>query len=496
MTQTELLAAIAIGVPIVGGALAWPLRGRATDLVALVAGLVGLAAATVLAMLSLTGAPLTGWFDLVRIDALGGWTVLVVVVVGVIALAASVGFLDRTESTGRLRTRDRGLYWALLLWFLAGFLGAPMTDNLGLLWVSVEATTIVGALLTGFARDRDAIEAAWKSLILGSVGVGFALLGTLLAYASSVSVLGETSGALAWSRLMAIAPDLDPGLVRLAFVFALAGYGTKAGLAPFHTWLPDAYSQAPGPVGAVLGGAKLAVAIYALARFHSVAAGALGPGFSSGLLIAIGLLSLAVALPFVVAQGDIKRLLAYSSVEHAGIAALALGFGGTVALGALTLHLLAHGLVKASLFVAAGRLTDAAGSRRIGRLRGSLERVSPDGRAFVAGAFLLSGLPPSALFVTEVAIILGGVSMGWGWAAGIAALLLAVTVAGFLFHVVRISTGPAVRRSDRTPGPRRRLRTGIALVAPLALVAVLGIWTPPALDQAIADVAAILAVAS
>jgi hydrogenase-4 component F len=494
MTAIELLLAASIAVPVLGGVIAWPLKGRLTDAVALVAGMAGLLAAGVIAILALTGEPVTGWYGLVRVDALGGWTLLVVVVVGIVALAASVGYLDRTDSGGNLRVRDRGLYWALLLWFLAGFCGAPMTDNLGLLWVSLEATTIVGALLIGFVRDREAIEAAWKALILGSVGVGFALLGTLLAYASSVDVLGETSDALAWSRLMAIAPELDPGLMRLAFIFALVGYGTKAGLAPFHTWLPDAYSQAPGPVGAILGGAKLAVAIYALARFQLVAAGALGPEQPAVLLIAIGLLSLVVALPFVVAQGDVKRLLAYSSVEHAGVAALALGFGGQLALAGLALHLLAHGLVKSSLFVSVGRLADSVGSRHVGRLRGSLERVPADGRAFVAGSVLLSGLPPSALFVSEVAIIIGGVTMGWGWAAAVTALLLAATVVGFLFHVVRMSTGGGRARPDRTPQPRRLLRAGLTLVAPLVVVAVLGVWTPTVVNEAIAGVVAVLAV--
>ncbi|MFN8622067.1 MAG: proton-conducting transporter membrane subunit [Chloroflexota bacterium] len=492
MTANELLVGIAIAVPMVGGAVAWPLKGRASDLVALGAGVVGLVATAILAILALTGAPVTGWFDLVRIDALGGWTMLVVAAVGLVALAASPGYLDRTDSAGRLRVRDRGLYWALLLWFMAGLAGAPMTDNLGLMWVAIEMTTIVGALLIGFARDKPAIEAAWKSLNLGSVGVGFALLGTLLAYASSVSVLGETSDALAWSRLVSIAPQLDPGLVRLAFVFVLVGYGTKAGLAPFHTWLPDAYSQAPGPVGAVLGGAKLAVAVYALARFDLVAAGALGPAFPSTLLVVLGLLSLAVALPFVVAQGDVKRLLAYSSVEHVGISVLALGFGGSIALAGLALHLLAHGLVKSSLFVSVGRLTDAVGSRHVGRLRGSLQRVPGDGRSFVAGSVLLSGLPPSALFVSEVAIVVGGFAAGWGWAAGIAALLLSLTVAGFLFHVVRLATGSAGERRDRTPGPRRLLRAGLVLVLPLLIVGVLGLWTPPAVQDAIQGVVAVL----
>jgi hydrogenase-4 component F len=181
----------------------------------------------------------------------------------------------------RLPPRDAGRYYALLLWFSAGLAAVPLLDSLGLVWVGIEATTIVSALLVGFARTPGAIEAAWKYLILGSIGIGFALLGTLLVYASSVGVLGETSDALAWTRLVDIAPSLDPAFVRLAFIFALAGYGTKAGLAPFHTWLPDAHSQAPSPISAMLSGAALAVSLYALARFHLIATGTLGPGFSS-----------------------------------------------------------------------------------------------------------------------------------------------------------------------------------------------------------------------
>jgi hydrogenase-4 component F len=507
MTALELAIVLAVAIPMLGGALAWVLQGRASDAVALACGLAGLVLAAGLAVAALAGQPLTAWGTLVRLDALGGWMLLVIVGVGFVALAASAGWLDHAAADGHLGGRDRGLYWALLLSFLAGLVAVPLTDDLGLLWVAIEATTIVAALLIGFARTPEAIEAAWKSLILGSVGVGFALLGTLLTYASSVGILGETSEALAWSRLMAVAPELDGGLVRLAFVFVLVGYGTKSGLAPFHPWLPDAHSQAPSPVSAVLSGATLAVALYALARFHLVAMGALGGAFSSTLLVAFGLLSLAVAMPFLVAQGDVKRLLAYSSIEHLGLGALALGFGGALALGGLVLHLLAHGLAKASLFVSAGALVEGGGSRRIGRLRGSLDRAPADGRAFLAGAVLLSGLPPSALFVTEVAIVLGGVAAGWGWAAALAALLLALAVAGFLFHAVRIATGrghrggeapvatppaAAADRRARSSAGRARAAGAVAVGLPLAAVLILGLWTPPPVSDAIDRVVTVL----
>ena len=300
-----------------------------------------LVAGLVLAARVFIEGPLRAFGGVIVVDPLGAFVLVLVLVVAAIALAGSPAHLRPRAGSRALRPHDAGRYYALLLWFAAGLAAIPLLDNLGLLWVGIEATTIVSALLVGFARTPEAIEAAWKYLILGSIGIGFALLGTLLLYASSVGVLGETSDALDWTRLTEIAPQLDPGLARLAFIFALAGYGTKAGLVPFHTWLPDAHSQAPSPISALLSGAALAVALYALARFHLVTMSTLGPAFSSTLLVVFGLLSLAVALPFIVAQGDLKRLLAYSSIEHMGLATLALGFGGHLALLGLTFHLLA-----------------------------------------------------------------------------------------------------------------------------------------------------------
>ncbi|MFN8519554.1 MAG: proton-conducting transporter membrane subunit [Chloroflexota bacterium] len=502
--MTDLLLLLVLLAPLLGGLLAWPARGRVADLVALVAGVLTLVPAALLAVAALGDSTVTGLGGIAVVDAFGGLTLLVVCLVATMAMAGSPRYLRHADAQTPDRPTARGRYWALLLWFGGALLAVPLVDNLGLVWVGIEAATIVAAMLVGFARTPEAIEAAWKSLILGSVGIGFALLGTMLAYASSVDLLGETSDALAWTRLTAVAGQLDPGLMRLAFIFVLVGYGTKTGLVPFHTWLPDAHSQAPSPVSALLSGASLAVALYALARFQAITAGAVGPDLPSTLLIAFGLLSLAVALPFIAAQDDLKRLLAYSSIEHMGVAALALGFGGAIALGGLVLHLVAHGLVKGSLFLSGGGIVEAGESRRILHLSGSLRRVPADGWGFLAGSLLLCGLPPSALFVSELAIVLGGVQQGWGVAAALAAVLLALTAAGFLFHVARVTWGRPRRRPRHVggeTGPMRgraqgRLATAWpALIGtPLAIVAVLGVWLPTPFAAAVGRVVSVLGV--
>ena len=485
----EALVLLAIGVPMAAGVAAWSARPARAAAFGLAGGAVSLGAGLVLAGLVFANGPVRAFDGLVVVDALGAYLLVLVLLVAGIAIAGSPGHLAHELEAGTLRERAAGRYYALLLWFAAGLAAVPLLDNLGLVWVGIEATTVVSALLVGFAGTPAAIEAAWKYLILGSIGIGFALLGTLLLYASSVPLLGETSDALAWTRLMTAAPGLDPGLVRLAFLFSLAGYGTKAGLAPFHTWLPDAHSEAPSPISALLSGAALAVALYALARIHLVTAGALGPGFSATLLIVFGILSLAVALPFIVAQGDLKRLLAYSSIEHIGLATLALGFGGQLALLGFGLHLLSHGLAKSTVFLAAGGLVALRGSRRIGRLGGSLRRSPADGRAVLVAALILAGLPPSGIFASEIAILLGGVQAGWGIAAGAAALLLALAVAGLLFHVVRVSTGGPAASDEPV---RATSRWAALLGLPLTAVVVLGLWTPSPLRAALEQVALVL----
>jgi hydrogenase-4 component F len=487
--MTELVVAVLLLAPLLGGVIAWRLRGRVAEGVALISYCLTASAGLDLALSAPGAGRVTAFGGLVSIDALGAYVLAITIIVAGLALWASPRYLRHELAAGDLRPGSEGHYYAFFLWFVATLVTVPLVDNLGLLWVAIEATTIVSAMLVGINRSPDAIEAAWKYLILGTIGVGFALLATLLAYASSVRVLGESSDALNWTHLIAIAPQLNPNLLRLSFVFALAGYGTKAGLVPFHTWLPDAHSQAPSPISALLSGVSLVAALYALVRFHLVAVAGIGPGFSSTLLVAFGLLSMAVALPFMIRQEDLKRLLAYSSVEHMGLLTMGIGFGGPLALLGVALHIGLHAITKATLFLSAGELAQQYGSRRLSAIRGTFKAAPVAGGAFGVGVVLLGGLPPSGIFVTEFAIVVGGVIRGYGPAAAFAALLLGLCFVAQAVHASRIVWGHS--------GPieaARRIDGGMALrlAGPLMVVAVLGLWTPGPLLTILDSVRAIL----
>jgi hydrogenase-4 component F len=540
--MNEFLVAVLMLAPTLGGLVVWRRTGRTAERIALtaiaLAAIAGLAlAGSVLAGSALPGGKLASGrlivFDgVVVIDAFGAFLLGLTVIVAGMATMASPRYVRHELAGGLWPAHIEGRFYALMLWFVASLAAVPLLDNLGLLWVAIEATTVVSALLVGISRTSDALEAAWKYLILGTVGVGFALLGTLLIYASSVQVLGESSDAMNWTRLMTIAPMLNPNLLRLAFVFALAGYGTKIGLVPFHTWLPDAHSQAPSPISALLSGVSLTAALYALVRFHLVAVGGLGDGFSSGLLIAFGLLSLAVALPFMIRQEDLKRLLAYSSIEHMGLVTLGIGFGGPLALLGVVLHIGLHAITKATLFLSAGELVQQYGSRRLSAIRGALTGA-PAAGVLGSGILVLGGLPPSGIFVTEFAIVVGGALRGYVVAAAIAAALLALAFVALAFHGTRLmwgrrgaglgvgsghgsgpdhgngssrgqDSGHAVRRSS-APGSEGAQEAGgsgsavlagrgtvARLAAPLFVVAVLGLWTPGPLATALDAVRAVL----
>jgi hydrogenase-4 component F len=487
--MNQWVVAILLLAPLIGGLLAWSLRGRAAEGVALIAFCVAAVAGLGLATAVPAVGRVTAFGGVVSVDALGAYILGLTIVVAGLALWASPRYIRYELAHGELQPKDEGHYYALLLWFVATLVAVPLVDNLGLLWVAIEATTIVSALLVGINRSPEAIEAAWKYLILGTVGVGFALLATVFAYASSIHVLGESSDALNWTRLMSIAPQLNPSLLRLSFVFALAGYGTKIGLVPFHTWLPDAHSQAPSPVSALLSGVSITAALYALIRFNLITVAGVGPAFSSNLLIFFGLLSMAVALPFMIRQEDVKRLLAYSSIEHMGLLVVGVGFGGPIALLGVALHIGLHALTKATLFLSAGALVQKYGSRRLSAIRGTLRAAPVAGGALGGGILLLGGLPPSGIFVTEFAIVVGGVTRGYGPAAAVAALLLALCFVAMAVHGSRIvwgHSGPIDAAKSFDGG------LALRLAAPLLAVVVLGLWTPGPVATALDSIRTIL----
>ncbi len=478
------LLTLPLAIPLAAALLtALPLPRRGRHGVGVAAG-IALLLSAVAVFVSIGDAPLRGLRGYLFADAVSGFFLLVVGVVGAAVTAYLPAYLD-AEAAQRPGQQRLGRFYALIFLFLFAVSVVCLTDNLGLLWVGIEATTLASAFLVAHSRSREALEAAWKYLILCSVGIAFAFLGTILVYGSAARLLA--SPTLAWQSLMDLAPQFNPQLMRLGFVFVLIGYGTKVGLAPLHTWLPDAHSQAPSPVSALLSGLLLNCSFYGLLRYHSLASRTLGPDFSGNLLLAMGLLSLAVALPFIVVQRDFKRLLAYSSVEHMGVIAVGFGLGGGAAFGAL-LHLLNHSLTKTLLFLSGGAIQLTYGSRKIRDVHGLLGSLPVTGMVFLLGGLALTGLPPFGIFLSELYILKGGLEAGRVWPALTFLILLVAIFVGFAAHLLRMCFGSAP--AGVTP-PRGRTLQWIP-AALLGLAVVPGLHVPEFLRGSLAAILKIL----
>ncbi|MCC7047747.1 MAG: hydrogenase 4 subunit F, partial [Alphaproteobacteria bacterium] len=282
---------------------------------------------------------------------------------------------------------------------------ALVANNIGLMWVAIELATLTTVLMVGIYRTHEALEAAWKYFILGSVGIALALYGTILVYQAALPSAGEGLDAMAWTALMRAAPGLDPALLNLAFVFLLLGYGTKVGLAPLHAWLPDAHAEGPTPISAVLSGLLLNVALYAVLRFKMLLtanAGALAPG---PLMITMGLVSVVFAAFMLYRRRDIKRMFAYSSIEHMGIVTFAFGMGGPLANFAGLLHMAMHSLTKSAIFFAVGHIAQAKGTQKIADIRGLTESHPILGWGLVLGVVAIAGMPPLGIFMSEFLVV-------------------------------------------------------------------------------------------
>ena len=286
------------------------------------------------------GPPVTAFGGVLRVDALSAFMVIVIGAIGVLATWQSVRYLDAELATGHCSQRHATLYSVLVQGFVTAMLLAVVAGNVGVMWVAVEATTIITTFLVGHRRTRGSLEASWKYIAICSVGIAMAFLGTVLVYLAALHVGHHEHANLDWTSLMAVSHHLDPGVMRLAIALLVLGYGTKVGLAPMHSWLPDAHSQAPAPISALMSGVLLTVAFYALLRFKAIADGALGVALPRALLVAVGLLSLVVAASLLLSQRDYKRMLAYHSVEHMGLIALGAAAGTRLAIAAVLLSLI------------------------------------------------------------------------------------------------------------------------------------------------------------
>ena len=419
---------------------------------------------------------------LLRMDGLSALLVVVIVTVGALTVLFSAGYMEKEIAAGAIEGRRLKWYYLCLHTFIFSMLLAVLVDNLGLMWVAIEATTLVSALLVGFTYQRASLEAAWKYIIICTVGIGFALLGTILTYAASQQALGETGATLQWVALVQAAPVLPVGLLKVAFIFILVGYGTKAGLAPMHTWLPDAHSQAPSPVSALLSGVLLNCALYGILQFRAILSASAAGHFSGNLLLLFGLLSMGLAVPFVLMQQDLKRMLAYSSVEHMGIMAVGFGLGGPLAVYGALLHLINHALTKAVLFLVAGNLAHRYHTHQMARIRGAVQAMPVTGTLLLVGTFAITGSPPFGLFVSEFSVLAAGFQQGRLLPAVLFLLFLTVIFAGFVFYAGKMALGQPLARMERGEALGW---PAVLVIMPILAVLVLGVYMPPALDQAL-----------
>ena len=419
--------------------------------------------------------PLLLWHEQFYVDPFNAFLVALTAFVGFTTAVFSRPYMRTEEHHGRLTPRRKRLYHSMYQLFMASMFVALLTNNMGLLWVAMEAATLSTVLLVSLFRAKASLEAAWKYFILCGVGIAQALFGTLLLYFAAEQTLGRQGmTALLWTHLYAVKANLEPTVLSLAFVFLLVGYGTKVGLAPLHNWLPDAHAEGPAPVSAVLSGLLLNVALYAVIRCKVLVEGSIGSALPGRILMGFGLLSALLGAFFLWRQRDIKRLFAYSSIEHMGIITFAFGLGGPIANFAALLHMTVHSLTKSSLFFTAGHAAQTAGTQRMDGIRG-LAAINPAiGWSLMLGSIAILGMPPFGIFASEFLILTTTVHEH-PWAAPL--LLIALGVA---FGGIFIKVQPMIFGDGRAP----KLPHSPALVpvfAHLALALMLGLYIPPVL---------------
>jgi hydrogenase-4 component F len=414
--------------------------------------------------------------DLIIVDDFNIYLITLNTFVGFTTSVFSASYIAHEIDKGRLTPVSLRFYHAMYQALLGAMNVALLANNIGLMWVGVEVATLSTVMMVGVYRTPEAIEAAWKYFILGSVGIALAFFGTILVYLSAQEILGEGLPAMAWDLLVKAAPQVDPRLLSLAFVFLLVGYGTKVGLAPFHAWLPDAHAEGPTPISAVLSGLLLNVALYALLRFKMVLAANPATLDVGAIMITLGVVSLVFAAFMLYRRRDIKRLFAYSSIEHMGIAACAFGIGGPLANFAGLMQMTAHSLTKSAIFFAVGHIAQVKSTQRIADM-GGLSITHPVLAVGLAlGVIAIAGLPPFAVFTSEFTLL----SSTFAHAPVLAVLLMIGILLSFGALLLRLHD--IIFGEPKGPTDPVQASYG-PLFVHLALVFVMGIWLPEPLVQ-------------
>jgi hydrogenase-4 component F len=397
----------------------------------------------------------------------------------------SASYIAHEMETGRLTPTHLRFYHAMYQALLFAMNLALVANNIGLMWVAIEMATLTTVAMVGIYRTNEAIEAAWKYFILGSVGIALALFGTILVYMAARPVVGEGLDGMVWTTLIARVPEFEPALLNLAFVFLMLGYGTKVGLAPLHAWLPDAHAEGPTPISAVLSGLLLNVALYAVLRFKLLLdanANAIAPG---PLMATLGIVSLIFAAFMLYQRRDIKRLFAFSSIEHMGIIVFAFGIGGPLANFAGLLHMTMHSLTKSAIFFTVGHIAQAKGTQRIADIRGLTVSHPALGWSLILGVFAIAGLPPLGIFTSEF-LVVSSTFAREPWLAILLVFGLILAFGALILHLQRMAFG------EPSPGGEPVTASSLPIAAHLGLVLVAGLYLPPPLVAWFQHVAALL----
>ncbi|MBI3433409.1 MAG: hydrogenase 4 subunit F [Hydrogenophilales bacterium] len=462
-----------LGIPLSGGIFMalWGFRRNAPEINALFS-LLTLAVAALLTARIVEEGPMTvgnGWFF---IDSFNVFLVTLTAFVAFTTALFSRPYMRIEEEHGRLSTARLRLYHSSYQIFIGMMILALTTNNMGILWVSMEGATLATVLLVSLYRTPASLEAAWKYFILCGVGIALALFGTILLYFAAEKVLGSGGTALLWTQLNGVKTQLEPTVLQLAFVFLLVGYGTKVGLVPLHSWLPDAHAEGPTPVSAVLSGLLLNVALYAVMRSKVLVDGALGNDMAGNLMMGFGLLSVVVAAFLINRQTDVKRMFAYSSIEHMGLVTFAFGMGGTVASFAGLLHMTMHSLTKSAIFFTVGHATQKAGTQLMSDIRGLIKTNPTIGWGLMLGTIAILGVPPFGVFASEFLIITTAMHEH-PWATPFLLIALGVAFASIFGKVQPMVFG-------ETGLPRLPHMPALTPVfVHLGLVLMLGLFIPP-----------------
>ena len=434
--------------------------------------LVTLAASVLLAARVINEGSLLAYNEAFFVDSFNVFLVALTAFVAFTTSIFSHPYMLNEQAHGRLTVRRLRLYHCMYQVFVFTMLLVLLTNNLGIMWVALEAATLATVLLVSLYRTPASIEAAWKYFILCSVGIAQALFGTILLYLAAEKILGPGGNALLWTHLNQVKGELEPTVLSLAFVFLIVGYGTKVGLAPLHNWLPDAHAEGPTPISAVLSGLLLNIGLYAIVRCKVLVDGALGTPFAGQLMMGFGLLSVVVGAFFLSRQKDVKRMFAYSSIEHMGLATFAFGMGGAVATFAALLHMTVHSLTKSAIFFTVGHATQKTGTQVMDQIRGLIVTNPTIGWGLMLGTLAILGMPPFGVFASEF-LILTTAMREQPWAAPILLVSLAVAFAAMFSRVQARVFGET---------PAKRLPQAPALLpvfVHLAIVLMLGLWIPP-----------------